>query len=288
MLIPTTVNGYATLAVPGTDYWAGTAAHYYINPPGVSAGAACVWGSNNNPWGNWSPFVAGANQDASGLTYIKLGWNPIYLEQTTPFRNQVLSWGVEIDCPNGGCEGLPCAIDPSDAVNAMKGGAAAGAGGGNFCVVTVNKGSTANFVITGGSGSGSSAASGKGGQFYQWSSTSVSSTSSASSTSAAPTTTATTSSISPSQSHNSTAPTWTSSETYSSSSALTRPSGQPYYSLFNTTAPQSSAHETAEVGATATAAGPAASITIAHHTGSAATISAGFLALMPLAFWALL
>ena len=36
MLIPTLVGqgSEVTLAVPGTDYWASTAAHYYINPPG--------------------------------------------------------------------------------------------------------------------------------------------------------------------------------------------------------------------------------------------------------------
>lgn len=168
MLIPTSVSGSATLAVPGTDYWAGTAAHYYINPPGTDAGTACVWGTNANPYGNWSPYVAGANQDASGEIFIKLGWNPIYLEAATPFRNTMPSWGVEIDCPNGGCNGLPCAISPStNSVNQMMGSASDGAGGGAFCVVTVAKGSTANFVITGGSGSSSSS---QGGQFYQVSS----------------------------------------------------------------------------------------------------------------------
>ncbi|RMZ76444.1 hypothetical protein DV737_g4789, partial [Chaetothyriales sp. CBS 132003] len=164
MLIPTAVLDSATLAVPDTSYWAGTAAHYYINPPGVDTDTACVWGTSSNPWGNWSPYVAGANADSSGETFIKLGWNPIYLEPATPFRNTKPTWGVKIDCPDGGCNGLPCAIDPSqDSVNQMNGEQAIGAGGASFCVVTVAKGSTANFVVfESGSNNGD-----KGGQFYQ-------------------------------------------------------------------------------------------------------------------------
>lgn len=96
MLIPTDVENDATLAVPGTDYWAETAAHYYINPPGVSKYDACVWGSNKRPVGNWSPYVTGTNQDGSGKTFVTLGWNPIYLEDTTPFRDEVPDWGVRI------------------------------------------------------------------------------------------------------------------------------------------------------------------------------------------------
>jgi hypothetical protein len=155
MLIPTEVTSTATLANPGTDYWCGTAAHYYINPPGIGADEACVWGTNQQDVGNWSPYVAGANTDSNGNTFIKLGWNPIYLEPATPFRNTMPNWGVEIDCPNGGCNGLPCSISPkTNWVNQMQGSATDGAGGGAFCVVTVEKGSQANFVITGGSGSG--------------------------------------------------------------------------------------------------------------------------------------
>lgn len=170
MLIPTAVNSYATLANPGTSYWAGTAAHYYINPPGVGTGTACVWGTNQNPWGNWAAYVAGANTDNSGNTFIKLGWNPIYLEQATPFRNTMPNWGVKIDCPNGGCNGLPCAIDPSqNSVNEMVGSATNGAGGGAFCVVTVSPGSQANFVVFNSGGSQSD----NGGQFYQSSASSA-------------------------------------------------------------------------------------------------------------------
>lgn len=93
MLIPTDVGSSDTvLAVPDTSYWAGTAAHYYINPPGVSTDDGCVWGSTANPYGNWSPYVAGANVDDSGVTYVKLGWNPVYLESSSPFNSELPSF----------------------------------------------------------------------------------------------------------------------------------------------------------------------------------------------------
>ncbi|KAK2768235.1 hypothetical protein FQN54_000087 [Arachnomyces sp. PD_36] len=152
MLIPTSVDSWAQLAVPDPSYWCETAAHYYINPPGVDCDTACVWGTNANPWGNWSPYVAGANADSSGMTYLKLGWNPIYLEPTTPFRQETPSFGVEIVC-NGDCVGLPCKIDPAvNGVNEMVGAATDGAGGGAFCVVTVPPGSSADIVVFDGSG----------------------------------------------------------------------------------------------------------------------------------------
>ncbi|KAK2737014.1 hypothetical protein FQN55_001346 [Onygenales sp. PD_40] len=155
MLIPTSVTDYAELAVPGPDYWCETAAHYYINPPGKSCDTACVWGTKDNPWGNWSPYVAGANMDSNGQTFVKLGWNPIYLEPATPFREESPSFGVKIECEGGGCNGLPCAIDPKvNGVNEMTGSATDGAGGGAFCVVTVPKGSTANIVVFNIDGSG--------------------------------------------------------------------------------------------------------------------------------------
>ena len=125
---------------------------FYINPPGVTTDQACVWGSNTSPVGNWSPYVAGANTDASGNTFVKLGWNPVYLEQATPFRNTMPTWGVQITCSGGNCNGLPCAIDPSqNSVNQMVGSSSNGAGGGAFCVVTVPKGATANFEVFEGS-----------------------------------------------------------------------------------------------------------------------------------------
>ncbi|TPR02274.1 Alg9-like mannosyltransferase family protein [Aspergillus niger] len=148
MLIPTLVEELATLAVPDLSYWCETAAHFYINPPGYNTETACVWGTSENPYGNWSPYVAGANTDGDGNTYVKLGWNPIYLEPTTPFRNEVPEFGVEIECEGDGCNGLPCKIDPSvNGVNEMTGDSSVGAGGASFCVVTVPKGGKANVVV---------------------------------------------------------------------------------------------------------------------------------------------
>lgn len=148
MLIPTRVKDPATLAVPGIDYWCGTAAHYYINPPGIGPEIGCVWGTSANPYGNWSPYVAGANTVDNGDTYLKIGWNPIYLEPTTPFRDVVPDYGVEIECEGDGCNGMPCKIDPAvNNVNEMVGGNSKGAGGATFCVVTVPKGQKAHIVV---------------------------------------------------------------------------------------------------------------------------------------------
>ena len=82
---------------------------FYINPPGVGCEEACIWGTKSDPIGNWSPYVAGANTDGNGETFIKLGWNPIYLEPATPFRDEMPTWGVEVVCEADGCNGLPCA-----------------------------------------------------------------------------------------------------------------------------------------------------------------------------------
>jgi hypothetical protein len=152
MLIPTMVTSSATLAVPDTDYWCETAAHFYINPPGTGE-EGCIWGDDSSPIGNWSPYVAGANTDANGQTFVKLGWNPIFEESS--LLKTLPSFGVKIECPDGGCNGLPCQIDPLDGagvVDSLLGGT--GAGGSNFCVVTVSKGKTAEIVaFTAGGGS---------------------------------------------------------------------------------------------------------------------------------------
>ena len=67
------------------------------------------------------------------------------------------TWGVQITCSGGNCNGLPCAIDPSqNSVNQMVGSSTDGAGGGAFCVVTVPKGATANFEVFEGSAGSSS------------------------------------------------------------------------------------------------------------------------------------
>lgn len=116
MLIPTEVQAGSSndLAVPGTEYWASTASHFYINPPGVSVEDGCRWGSTANPYGNWSPYVAGFNMDGSGNTYAKLGWNPIYFESSSPFRNQKPTFGVRLKCDDSSkCTGGTCEINPN-------------------------------------------------------------------------------------------------------------------------------------------------------------------------------
>ncbi|KAI5797657.1 hypothetical protein EDC01DRAFT_613918 [Geopyxis carbonaria] len=149
MLIPTDVENDAILAVPDDKYWASTAAHYYINPPGVTVEEACVWGTSDKPIGNWSPYVAGANKDSTGNTFLKLGWNPIYLEPATPFRNEVPDWGVRVECE--GCTGLPCEINPNihkvNEILSDKKVNEPGAGGATFCVVGVPDGVTATIEV---------------------------------------------------------------------------------------------------------------------------------------------
>ncbi|KAL2443542.1 putative secreted beta-glucosidase adg3 [Exophiala dermatitidis] len=313
MLIPTLVGESANLAVPDTKYWCGTAAHYYINPPGVGPDEACVWGDKSKPVGNWSPYVAGANIDASGETFIKLGWNPIYLEPATPFRTEMPDWGVKIDCPDGNCNGLPCAIDPTkNNVNEMVGSASDGAGGGAFCVVTVPKGSAANFVVftaggdsSSGSGSGSSTSSTsngggagtsssaqgwKGGQFFQTSSAAPASSTESSTTS---TTTSSESSSSPS----STTSAWTSSWSATSSSSVSTtssaaahtsshwshaPSPSAYFSLFNnsTTTSTEISSEGSSIEATATPTAPSKQPSIQPATGAASTNGFSFASIL--------
>lgn len=266
MLIPTDVTYWAKLAVPDTTYWVGSAAHYYINPPGVSSAQGCIWGSNANPHGNWAPYVAGANTDASGQTFIKLGWNPIYLETTTPFRNNMPTWGVRIECPNGGCTGLPCSIDPSkNKVNQMSGSSSSGAGGGTFCVVGVNKGMKANFVVfdndPGKSQTWSSTNSTQGGRFYDNNATSTTSSPSSSSTS--------------NQGSSSSSNKEDTSGTLSSFSE--GPSGKPQYQLFNSTAPISTTVPSNQaVGSTQTTTNSL----VAQRTGSASSIEISFVVMM--------
>lgn len=157
MLIPTNVDSGSTqvLAVPGTEYWAETAAHYYVNPPGVSTTDGCVWGSTAHPWGNWAPYVAGANMDASGNTFAKIGWNPVYFEDSSPFKNTKPSFGLKITCSDGDCEGLPCMIDPaSNDVNEVTGPDGTES---NYCVVTAkNKNKAVIEVFKSGDGDSSS------------------------------------------------------------------------------------------------------------------------------------
>lgn len=144
MLIPTRVDSRATIAVPGTSYWDSTASHFYVNPPGYTTEEACVWGDGIDAIGNWAAYVVGANQDASGNTFVKLGYNPIY---TDAYPGVKPTFGLKIEC-DGTCVGLPCSIDPgTDAFGAVNSEeSATGAGGADFCVVTVTSGS-ARIVI---------------------------------------------------------------------------------------------------------------------------------------------
>ncbi|TVY42663.1 Uncharacterized protein LOCC1_G005477 [Lachnellula occidentalis] len=232
MLIPTYVENHAVLAVPDTTYWCETAAHYYVNPPGISTDDACIWGSDSNPHGNWSPYVSGANTDSSGNTFVKLDWNPIFMASslagTTP------TFGLNITCPGGGCNGLPCSIDPS--VNkpgtVTSNEASTGAGGTSFCVATVPKGGKAVIEVfevgNSGSGSGSSGSSSSSPSKAVSSSSPPSSSSSPSSTptpTPSSTSTSKTSSSSTSSSSSSKpSPTSTSTSSSSSSSSSSAPS----------------------------------------------------------------
>ena len=72
----------------------------YLNSPGVTTEEGCVWGDGSQPIGNWATYVAGANQDANGNTFVKIGWNPIFTASS--FSAQVPDWGLEITCdPEG-------------------------------------------------------------------------------------------------------------------------------------------------------------------------------------------
>ncbi|RYP30383.1 hypothetical protein DL767_006291 [Monosporascus sp. MG133] len=111
MIIPTDVYDTATIAVPDNKYWAGTAAHYYINAPGVDSSKGCIWGDSSTPIGNWSPYVAGANTVSGGTTFVKVGLNPVWEESALSSTKP--DFGLEIECPDGGCTGLPCRVDGS-------------------------------------------------------------------------------------------------------------------------------------------------------------------------------
>ncbi|CAN6675002.1 hypothetical protein TRVA0_077S00320 [Trichomonascus vanleenenianus] len=142
MIIPNSISGGSlqTIAVPDPSYWASTAAHYYVNPPGVSVDDGCIWGDDSNSYGNWSPYVAGANTDSQGRTFVKIGWNPIWLGSS--LQSTMPTFGLRIVCDGGDCNGLPCSIDPSKQdANEVEGGS------NGFCVVTAAKGTTAHIEV---------------------------------------------------------------------------------------------------------------------------------------------
>ncbi|KAH8681210.1 hypothetical protein BX600DRAFT_429171 [Xylariales sp. PMI_506] len=142
ILIPNDVSSSLVLAVPSSSYWQSTAAHYYVNPPGVDADEGCHWGTSAAAWGNWAPYVAGANTDASGLTYVKVGTNPIWL--ASDLSSTKPTYGLKIECTSGNCVGLPCAVEGSDVTSSD---ASVGAGDAAFCVATIPKGGSANIVV---------------------------------------------------------------------------------------------------------------------------------------------
>ncbi|KAI2635015.1 hypothetical protein GGS21DRAFT_88604 [Xylaria nigripes] len=128
MLIPTNVEGTTTLAVPNPSYWDSAAAHFYINPPGVGSDEGCHWGDASRPTGNWAPYVAGANTDSSGNTFVKLGINPVW--QGSALYSDKPTFGLRIEC-DGNCNGLPCEINGNGVVSDEE---ATGAGGSDFWV----------------------------------------------------------------------------------------------------------------------------------------------------------
>jgi hypothetical protein len=148
MLIPTVISGKNTIAVPGPSYWCSTSAHYYVNPPGVTE-EGCIWGDSSRPVGNWAPYIAGANTDATGNTYVTLGSNPIFEKEGNGLEKSKPSYGMRVKCTGGGCNGLPCEVGAADAaVGQVKSNLqAVGAGGASFCVVTVPAGSHAEIEI---------------------------------------------------------------------------------------------------------------------------------------------
>jgi len=120
---------------------------YYVNPPGVSSSEGCIWGTESQPKGNWSPYVAGANTVANGDTYVKIAWNPMFIGCS--LKSKRPTFGLRIECPGGGCNGLPCSINPgTDGVGGVSSPVKAkGVGDANFCVVTVPSGKQANIVV---------------------------------------------------------------------------------------------------------------------------------------------
>ncbi|GLI71930.1 hypothetical protein PoHVEF18_000097 [Penicillium ochrochloron] len=298
MLIPTLVEELSTLAVPSTSYWCETAAQYYVNAPGVAVEEACIWGTSAKPVGNWSPYTAGANTVSNGDTYLKIGWNPIYLEPATPFRDVKPEFGIEILCDGDGCNGLPCRIDPSTmGVNEMKApDVFTGAGGATGCVVTVPSGAKANIVVFDISGDSSSESK---------SSSSSSSSKSSTTSTAAPTTTSTTeapsstsssassttsAASSSSNSGSSTSSGASSSDADSSNTRLPKSSPTNSYTyrphVFTGSAEISSASST--TGSPAGAGAAAAASTTASHNGAAsATFSIMSVALSAMAALAL-
>ncbi|KAF7535527.1 hypothetical protein G7054_g5282 [Neopestalotiopsis clavispora] len=228
ILIPNDVSDTLTLAVPDTSYWQATASHFYINPPGVNSDKGCHWGDDSTPIGNWAPYVAGANTDASGLTFVKVGTNPIW--QSSSLYGTKPTFGLKIECTSGSCVGLPCAVDGSGVTSDLK---ATGAGGSDFCVVTVPKGGQANIVVYSLDGSSDSDDSATTSSVHTTTSKAEPTTTSTTSTSTSTTSTTSSKATSTSTSSSSTSSTAASSTTMtrSSSSSSAKSSSSAVVSL---------------------------------------------------------
>ncbi|KAI0379765.1 hypothetical protein F5Y04DRAFT_282560 [Hypomontagnella monticulosa] len=236
MIIPTDVFDTATLAVPDMSYWDSTAAHYYINAPGVDSAQGCHWGDQSKPIGNWSPYVAGANTVGDGSTFVKLGINPVW--QDSALYNTKPTFGLRIECPQGGCNGAKCEIDGSGVRSDNK---ATGAGGSDFCVVTVPKGGKANIVVFNLDGSGGSASSSSSSVSSSSSTPAPTTSSTPTTSSVAPTTTSTSSTSTSTSVSSTTIVSSTSSLTTSSSSSIIPTSSFSSYSSQSST-PSASAY----------------------------------------------
>jgi len=136
MLIPTNVESgkEQILAVPGPQYYASAASHYYVNPPGISTEDGCVWGTNDKEVGNWAPYVAGMNSDANGNTFIKIGVNPKHIDD---FSGNTPNFGLRIVCANPqDCNGMERELNPKNGYNKAKGPSSGLSLGAEYCIVT--------------------------------------------------------------------------------------------------------------------------------------------------------
>ena len=95
---------------------------YYVNAPGYSKDVACSWSeAENGPYGNWAPYVLGMSRTPiTGEIHVSLSWNPVYLEFSSPWRDQLPEFGVQIRCNGPNCKDGDCKIDPLiDGINGI-------------------------------------------------------------------------------------------------------------------------------------------------------------------------
>lgn len=147
MLIPTNVESgkEQILAVPGPQYYASAASHYYVNPPGKSTEDGCVWGTNDKEVGNWAPYVAGMNSDANGNTFIKIGVNPKHIDD---FSGNTPNFGLRIVCDNPqDCNGMECELNPKNGYNKAKGPSSGLSLGAEYCIVTAKNHAKAKIEV---------------------------------------------------------------------------------------------------------------------------------------------